>query len=269
MDVNNINTNINNLNTSPSLPQLDRSSPSNEISKISEDGLELSISSYNQQRDELSINVQSLNEGIAISKIAENGIEKQQEVLNKIKEELKSLASGDIVLNDNNDKKQDINNFLKDFNQSAYETKFNNENLLSVDYYDDAKNIEIITKDETLTIAKANTPQIANDIFDTLNTSNLNKPEDIQRNLDKIETSSNQLQNISDEFTSFGNRLESSALENLREQTDLYNTNANTKQNDFGKDSSDFSKSNVNANLGYLAASQANIVQEQSVRLLS
>ena len=31
----------------------------------------------------------------------------------------------------------------------------------------------------------------------------------------------------------------------------------------------DFSKTNVNSNLGYLVASQANIVQAQSVRLLS
>ena len=70
MDVNNINTNINNLNTSPSLQQLDRSSSANEIKKVSEEGLDLSISSYNQQRDELSINVQSLNQGIAVSNIA-------------------------------------------------------------------------------------------------------------------------------------------------------------------------------------------------------
>ena len=42
-----------------------------------------------------------------------------------------------------------------------------------------------------------------------------------------------------------------------------------SKDKNFGKESSDFSKTNINSNLGYLAASQANIVQAQSVRLLS
>ena len=41
------------------------------------------------------------------------------------------------------------------------------------------------------------------------------------------------------------------------------------KDKNFGKESSDFTKNNIIANSGYLAASQANIVQEQSVRLLS
>jgi flagellin len=41
------------------------------------------------------------------------------------------------------------------------------------------------------------------------------------------------------------------------------------KDRNFGQDSTDFSKTNVSVNMGYLAASQANIVQAQSVRLLS
>ena len=87
--------------------------------------------------------------------------------------------------------------------------------------------------------------------------------------MDKVSSSSNQLQSIYDQFTEFGNRLEYSARETIKEQVDLYNENKINKDRNFGKESIDFSKTNVNANLGYLAASQANIVQAQSVRLLS
>ena len=79
----------------------------------------------------------------------------------------------------------------------------------------------------------------------------------------------NQLQNTFEEFTEFGNRLETSARETIKDQINLYNENKFNKDKNFGKESSDFSKTNISANLGYLAASQANIVQEQSVRLLS
>ena len=79
----------------------------------------------------------------------------------------------------------------------------------------------------------------------------------------------NQLQSIYDQFTEFGNKLEYSARETIKEQVNLYNENKTNLDKNFGKESSDFSKTNVNSNLGYLVASQANIVQAQSVRLLS
>ena len=87
--------------------------------------------------------------------------------------------------------------------------------------------------------------------------------------MNKVSSSANQLKNTYDDFTEFGNKLESSARETIKTQIDLYNDNKYNKDKNFGKESSDFSKTNINANLGYLAASQANIVQEQSVRLLS
>ena len=56
-------------------------------------------------------------------------------------------------------------------------------------------------------------------------------------------------------------------IEDVRNRIDEQRYNNNVI--DFGRESSDFTKANININAGYLAASQANIVQEQSVRLLS
>ena len=84
MDVNSINNNISTLNNQPSV-ELNKTGASNKIEKVDNESLSLSVNQYNQRRDELSLNVQSLNEGIAISKIAENSLNKQEDFLNDIK----------------------------------------------------------------------------------------------------------------------------------------------------------------------------------------
>ena len=269
MDVNSINNNINTLNNSTSL-QLDKTSSNNQVDKVESQSLSLNINEYNQRRDELSLNVQALNGGIAATRIAENSLDKQQEFLRNIQTSLETLRDEDnSSFQRAEDVRADINKELQNFNQVAYETKFANQNLLSTDPYDESTTLEISTSNENFRIERPNTPQIANDIFESLNEINLTNPDQLQNAIGRVEESARQLQNITNEFTEFGNRLESSARENIQEQQNLYNQNRANQNRDFGKDSSDFSKSNVNANAGYLAASQANIVQEQSVRLLS
>ena len=264
MDVNSINSNISTLNTSSSL-NLEKVSSSKPINKISEDSTNLYINEYNKKRDELSLNVQSLNEGIAITKMAQNSIEKQQEYLGNVQTKLENANSYE----DKNDLKQSINEDLRNFNQVAYDTKYKRENVIATNYYDDKATIDVNTKGANFSIEKPNTPSYANDIFELSNSSDLNNPEALQTLSAKVQSSSNQLQNSYDKFTEFGNRLEYSARETIKEQVDLYNENKTNKDRNFGNDSTDFSKTNVNANMGYLAASQANIVQAQSVRLLS
>ena len=264
MDINSINNNISTLNTSSSL-NLDKISSSKSVNKISEDSTNLYINEYNKKRDELSLNVQSLNEGIAITKIAQNSIEKQQEYLTNIQTKLENSDSYE----NKNDLKQSINEDLRSFNQVAYETKFKKENIIATDYYDDKKTIDINTKSANFSIEKPNTPTYANEIFELSNNSDLNDSTALQEVTNKVRTSSNQLKNTYDEFTEFGNKLEYGARETIKDQVNLYNENKINKDRNFGKESTDFSKTNVNANMGYLAASQANIIQEQSVRLLS
>ncbi len=264
MDVNSINTNISGLNTSSSLG-LEKVASSKSINKISEDSTALYISDYNKKRDELSLSVQSLNEGIAISNIAQSSLDKQQEYLKNVQTKLENASSYE----DKNDLKQSINSDLRSFNQVAYETKYKKESILANDYNSDSTTIDINTKNGTFSIEKPNTPTYANEIFELSNSSDLNNPEALKELASKVQTSSNQLQNTYDKFTEFGNRLEYSARETIKEQVDLYNENKMAKDKNFGNDSTDFSKTNVNANMGYLAASQANIVQAQSVRLLS
>ena len=265
MDVNAINNNnISSLNTSVSSLQLEKNSSKSRVENSEKEALNLSISSYNKQRDELSLNVQSLNDGIAITKIAQNSIEKQQDYLKNIQNKLENINN----LENKNDIKQSINEDLRAFNQIAYETKYQKENLLVNNYNDEKNSIDINTSFVNFSMEKPNTASFANGIFESVNNSYLNNPLNVNNSLEKVASSSLKLQNIYDQFTDFGNKLEESARDSIKEQIDLFNQNKINKDKNFGKESSDFSKTNVNANAGYLAASQANIVQEQSVSLL-
>jgi len=269
MDVNSINNNINNLNQPPQL-QIEKSQESSKVQKFdNESASSLSINEYNQKRDELSLNVQSLNNGIAISDIATKALDKQQDFLNNIQRELENVKSDDSKIQDKNDIKQSINENLRDFNQVAYETKYKNENLLSLDYYDEQKSISINTDNSNFSIDKTNTPDFANGIFEAVNNADLNDPAQLNSLISKVEESSSKLQNITAEFTQFGQEIEGNARETIKEQIELFNGNKVNKDKNFGEESVDFSKNNIFANLGYLAASQANIVQAQSVKLLS
>lgn len=264
MDINSINNNISNLNTSSSL-QLEKTSSSNKIDKSNNDGLTLSINEYNKKRDELSLDVQSLNSGIAVTRIAQNALDKQTNYLNNIQDKLSSIDT----FQNKNDIKQSINEELRNFNQTAYETKYKRENILVQDNYDEQNSIEVNTQKQNFSIEKPNTPQIANDIFEVVNNFDLNKSENLNAAVTKVESSINQLQNTYEQFTELGNALETSAKNTIKEQQDLYSANQKKRETNFGNESADFSKSNVTSNVGYLVASQANIVQEQSVRLLS
>lgn len=262
MDINNIN-NIG-LSTSTSL-QLNKADSTKQIKNSqNEEGLYLNINEYNKKRDELSLNVQSLNDGIATSQIAVKSIEKQQDYLKNIQNKLENINN----LDNQSDLKQSITDDLKKFTQVAYETKYKNENLLVSNMYDDKTTIDITTNKNNFSIDKVNTSDYANKIFEAVNGTNLNNPEDLAKLKDTVKNYANKLNEDLNSFSNLSDKLKENAKETIKEQIDLYNQNT-TKIKDFGKESNDFSKNNVNANIGYLAASQANIVQAQSVRLLS
>ena len=88
MDINAVsNNNISGLGSSSI--QLEKSQSKSAIDTSKGGSLNLSINEYNKKRDELSLDVQSLNDGLAITKIAQNAIEKQQEYLNNIQKKEK------------------------------------------------------------------------------------------------------------------------------------------------------------------------------------
>lgn len=261
MDVNQINNNsISNLNSTSQL-QLNKSGATQKVNDTKSDELNINIGNLSKQRSEFSANVQSLNDGIAISKIATNAINKQQEYLQNIQTKLENIDS----LNNKNDIKQSINEDLRNFNKISYETNYKKESILVQNYYDQSQNIEVNTSNQIFSMEKPNISNFANQIFETINNTDLNNPTNVSNAKQLISNISEEISKLTDSFNNFSKDLEMKANDSIKEQNDnLYKNTIN-----FGRETTDFSKSNVSINAGNLIVSQANIIQAQSVRLLS
>lgn len=267
MDVNSINNNISSLNSVPQ-QHIDRTNSTEQIDN-NDPFLKLSISDYNKQRDELSQSLQAFNEGIGITKTANNGLSNQEKILESMKEKLTVINDDTTSTSDKNTQKNDINIELLKFKEEAFQTKYKNENLIAIDDYEENLSVNVSTKEAYFSMDKPNTPDIASYLAQEISKTDFNSTDALDETINKVESSINQLQNLTDQFTDLGNKLESSARVSIQEQVELSNQNRTNKEINFGNEVSDFSKTNVQANMGYLAAAQANIIQEQSVRLLS
>ncbi|QDF29073.1 flagellin [Halarcobacter anaerophilus] len=267
MDVNSIKNSVGSLNNL-SNPQIAKPNQASNIQN-NDEFLNLSINEYNQKRDELSNSLQAFNQGIGISKTAQKGLAKEEESLKNIQNMLTQIDNNADLYENNNQVKNSINAQLQTFKEEAYNTRYNKEQLISLDDFEENLTIEISTKDAYFSIEKPNTPLIASSVSQTIKKSDLNNQEDIQKSLDSVERGLNDLGNIQSQFEELNNNLETAAKNSIEEQINLSNQNSKNRNYNFSKEVTEFSKSNINSNSGYLAASQANIVQEQSVRLLT
>ncbi len=265
MDINNVNNNINSLNNSVDY-QLNKTNESSKIEDKSSDFLRLTINEYNKKRDELSESLQAFNNGIAITKTAEVGLSKQEDILNNIQSKLDSLNKD---TQNKNEIKNDINKELLKFKEEAFQTKYKRENLIALDEYEENLVITVSTKEAHYSINKPNTPQIANSLAQEFSRNDFNNEESLNLTKDQVQLAKKEIQGYKEEFSDLSSKLQDSAKDSISQQIDLSKQNMRNKEVNFGKEMNDFSKSNITSNMGYLAASQANIMQEQSVRLLS
>jgi len=263
MDVNSIENGLVSLNNTPQ--KINKKSDTSVVHNDKEDSFSLYIKDYNKKRDELSSSLQAFNEGIAITKIAIRGLEKEQNSLRDIEISL-SLNN---EYNDKNNIKKSILEELQNFKEIAYDTKYKREKLIAVDDFEENLRIEIFTKESYFSIEKPNTPIIASLVTQNINKSDLNNQTSLDKLILSVEKAINELKNIESQFDELHNNLVQSAKKSIQDQVNLSNQNKRKKSIDFTEEVNNFSKDKVKANSGYLVTSQANIVQDQSVDLLS
>lgn len=140
MDVNSIENGLVSLNNAPQ--KINKKSDTSVVHNDKEDSFSLYIKDYNKKRDELSSSLQAFNEGIAITKIAIRGLEKEQNSLRDIEISL-SLNN---EYNDKNNIKKSILEELQNFKEIAYDTKYKREKLIAVDDFEENLRIEILLK---------------------------------------------------------------------------------------------------------------------------
>lgn len=267
-DVNNISNNVN-LNNIPK-QYVEKSKYSNSINQIDEkeDALRVSISDiYNKKRDELSLTLQNLNEGIAISQISLNALSNQEESLKNIDKALIKLEIGGDYENSRFDTANEISKELNNYNNEAQSAIYKKRNLLDDQYGDDV--INIITNNTNYTIKGINTKEISQTLFNELQTNTLSTKEEIDSAIDNVNKAIDKNLVFSSNYEELQKDMKQNARSILNEQLNLLKENSKLKNSNFGTDATDFSKSNISSKLGHLAASQAHIIQEQSSKLLS
>ena len=263
MDIGSINStssiqNLNNLNNNSNVA-LNKTQLKYSIDDFKSNSSEaLTVSRSSILKSEFSQDIQSINDGIAKSQISQTSIDKLQDFMKNIQNKLENNQNYE----NKNDLKQEINQELRNFNQQAFDTKYKEGNLIANRYNDQQESIQISSSNNLFSIDKPNVANFTNDIFDVVNNNDLNNPQNVENALNKVTNTSKQLQELSGQFVDFSKQLQADAKNKIIEQN--YNQTI-----DFGRESSNFSKANININAGYLAASQANVIQEQSVRLLS
>lgn len=268
MDINSISNELINLNQNTQAPVLniEETISAKEVSK--DDALNLSISDvYNKKRDELSISLQSLNEGIAINQISKDGLVQQEEQLNKVEDKL-NTAKGTLEEGiDTNSLKEDILKDLIQFNQIADTTTFKNEKLLTLEK-NQAEEVTISTQQSVYTLEKAETKEISSTLAKNFESNDLSSETEIDTALDATSDAKTKVSNFISKIDDIDKRIVENAQNTITDQIDLSKENSALTDVDFGAETSDFSKTNINSQLGFLAGTQAHIVQEQSVRLL-
>ena len=270
MDVNDVSTINNNigLNGVPN-QYLDRTKSSSNVASLDkDDALKLSINEiYNKKRDELSHTLKNLNEGIAVTQISINALSKQSTSLANVEKSLISLeTSGDYAAN-RQDTANEISQELNNFNEQAQNATYKKKYLLDDQYADEV--LTIITNDKNFQINGLNTKGISQEIYKNLENNTLASTDEVVDAIKSVRDGHNQIDSFIKNYQEIQEEMKTSARSTINEQINMLKENSKTKEINFGQDMSDFSKTNLSSNLGFLAASQAHIIQEQSVKLLS
>ncbi|OUR71709.1 hypothetical protein A9Q76_04760 [Arcobacter sp. 31_11_sub10_T18] len=266
MEINNINSNINNVNQSQN-SSLERISTGLKINQAADDAASLSISdSLRLQRSDLSQSLQNLNQGIALTRIASDGLDNQQEILGDIRQKLLQANTDTTSVDGKEAIKQEVLKLTEQFQNIAQTTTFADQKLITPEAT--STTLDISTADETFSLDIPNTGQIANELTTLIGATDFGTG-DIAAIIDRIDVASNQVSSAQSDFGSTENQLASSARNSITAEVNIAKANSSLTDIDFGKELTDFSKANILTQIGYLVSTQANAVQEQNVKLLA
>lgn len=245
-----------------------------ELNQASDDASGISIAtSLLAQSNGYGQAIENANSAIAATQIASSATNEQSNILDNIKEKLLQ-ASTDTTSQEGRDAiLKDIQKQLEQFDKIASGTNYNGQTLLqksSTDssvsdvqqYQSGLKGEQII---ETSGI-QSNTQglgltALANQDATTFSSS------DAKSFLENVDKAISGLNNVRSEFGTVQNQLESSSRNLLSQQTSTLNA-ASLFDTNYAKESSNFSKQNILAQIGSFGQAQANNLNQQIVSRL-
>ena len=247
-----------------------------ELNQASDNASSLSISNnLLSQANGYSKSLENVNSAIAATQIASSATNEQSKILDSIKENLLK-ASTDTTSQEGRDTiLKDIKSKLEQLDKIASGTNYNGQTLLQKSSTDSsASDVQQCQSGligdniiETSGI-QSNTKGLGLTALVNQDSSSFNST-DARNFLKTVDDSISGLNSIKSEFGSVQKQLESSSRNLLTQETRTLNA-ASLFNTDYAKESANFSKQNVLAQIGAYGQVQANNMNQQAVlRLLS
>ncbi len=249
-------------------------------------GIELNQSSGNASSLAISTNllsqangyskaIENTNSAIAATQIASGATTEQSKILDNVREKLLQASTDTTSKEGRESILKEIKSQLDQFDKIASSTNYNGQTLLQKSSTDNSASDEqqyqsgLVGEDiiETSSV-QSNTKglgltALANQDSATFSSS------DARSFLESVDKAINGLNEVRSEFGGVQNQLESSSRNLLTQQTNTLNA-ASLFDTDYAKESSNFSKQNILAQIGAYGQVQSNNVNQQNIlRLLS
>ena len=247
-----------------------------ELNQSSDNASSLSIAnSLLAQSNGYSQAIENTNSAIASSQIASSATNEQSKILDTIKEKLLQ-ASTDTTSKEGRDAiLKEIKAQLNQFDKIASSTNYNGQTLLQKSSTDssasDSQQYQSGLKGEDIiesSSVQSNTQGLGLSALVNQNSTTFSA-SDARDLLKSVDNAINGLNEIRTEFGTTQKQLESSSRNLLTQQTSTLNA-ASLFDTDYAKESSNFSKQNILAQIGAYGQVQSTSVNQQNVlRLLS
>jgi flagellin len=246
------------------------------INQASDDASSLAISNNLQvQTSGYSTAIENTNSAIALTQIADGAIKEQTNILDNVKEKLLQ-ASTDTTSQEGRDAiLKDVKNLLEQFDNIASSTNYNGNNLLQNSKEDNgvSESLQFQSGKENADIIESSGVQSNTEGLGLSGILNQDEgsfsASDARAILGNVDSAISGLSDIRSEFGSVSNQLESSTRNLISQKNQTIEANS-VFDTDYAKESANFSKQNVLAQIGAFAAAQANNINQQTVgRLLT
>lgn len=247
-----------------------------QLNQSSDNASSLSIAtSLLSQSNGYSQAIENTNSAIAATQIASSATNEQSKILDNVREKLLQASTDTTSKEGRESILKEIKSQLDQFDKIASSTNYNGQTLLQKSSTDNSASDEqqyqsgLVGEDiiETSSV-QSNTKglgltALANQDSATFSSS------DARSFLESVDKAINGLNDVKSEFGTVQNQLESSSRNLLTQQTSTLNA-ASLFDTDYAKESSNFSKQNILAQIGAYGQVQSNNVNQQNVlRLLS
>merc|ERR1711916_264031 len=150
------------------------------------------------------------------------------------------------------------------FNEIATNLKYNNQALLDSE---SNPTIEISTMTQTIDVNIPSTKELGVELSNYISRSDISN-QTINSIITRIDSTLEQMDKARGEFTQTQRALVETAKGTIEDQSRESMRKSQVQDKNYGVETTEFAKANVNAVAGHLVASQANIPQSHGMRLL-